>query len=531
MEEEKKDNNSIDELDLQNVPELFDVRFSHRSGSYAGILRNIGKDYIVLELPAQDVQWQQTEQLKVLEVFFNRNLVYRGPASIKDWELSEDGSRCSMNIFWEAVDGFKISLPELYKAIRDELEARTVVLEGQVDLPQLARAEKIPARKSYEEADIKERLDWICSRTGVSGEALGSHSMDPLLLRGNIENMIGAVQVPVGLAGPLLINGHHAKGYFFVPIATSEGALLASIARGAYVFSLCGGINVSVLRQQMVRAPQFNFSSTGGALRFKNWIVKNFRKVKEEAERFSRRAKLVFLDTYVLGKAVHVRFCYRTGDAAGQNMCTICTWGASKYVAAQLQKDPTIGFENYVLEGNFAGDKKVNMFNFIHGRGISIVADAFVSKRVMKRFLRITPENMVKAMTQSLHGATATGQIGNTANFANVIAGIFTACGQDIACVHESSSGQLFFEATDEGFYMGCRIPNIVIGTVGGGTALPAQKECLKILGCYGSGKVGRLAEIIGACCLALDLSTCAALVEDTFAQAHDSLGRNRPTS
>jgi len=389
--------------------------------------------------------------------------------------------------------------------------------------------QKIPGRGLYTEDARVQRLAFVREQCDVPMPDMDQFSLQADRLTGNIENLIGSVEVPVGIAGPLLINGEKAEGPFYLPMATSEGALVASTTRGATAISQCGGATARVIRQQMLRVPLFVFSDMKDALLFADLVRDHVDDLQQRVKQVSNHAKLSNVAPFLIGNQVHVRFVYETGDAAGQNMTTTCTWHACQWLMKYLQQRHSVRIENFLIEGNMSGDKKVNYQSFIAGRGTRVSAEAFISTEVLERVLKVTPEQMVKCNQLGMVGACQSGMIGYNINTANVIAAIFTATGQDIACVHESSVAQLHVQSVEGGLYASMILPALVVGTVGGGTALPRQRQMLEMLGCAGPGKVSRLAEIIASFCLALDVSTLSAVSTGQFASAHERLGRNRP--
>jgi NADP-dependent 3-hydroxy-3-methylglutaryl-CoA reductase len=348
-------------------------------------------------------------------------------------------------------------------------------------------------------------------------------------LTGNIENLIGSIEIPVGIAGPLLIHGEKVDGNFYLPMATSEGTLVASTTRGATAISRSGGVTARVVRQQMIRVPLFVLSNIKDAMLFADTIHEQVANLQAQVNQVSSHARLTEVVPFLIGNQVHVRFVYETGDAAGQNMTTTSTWHASQWLMQYMHKHHGVSFEDFWIEGNLSGDKKVNFQSFITGRGTRVSAEAFISAEHLMRVLKVTPEQMVKCHQLGMIGACQSGMIGYNVNTANVIAASFAATGQDIASVHESSVAQLHVQADGEGLYASITLPALVVGTVGGGTALPRQRQMLDMMGCAGPGKVSRLAEIIASFCLALDLSTMSAIISGQFASAHERLGRNKP--
>ena len=389
--------------------------------------------------------------------------------------------------------------------------------------------QKIPGRGLHTEAARRERLQYLRKQTGTELLELDNFSLQAEQLTGNIENLIGSVELPVGIAGPLVVNGARAKGTFYLPMATSEGALVASATRGATLISSSGGVTARVLRQQMIRVPLFILSNMQDAMLFADTVRETVDDLQAQVNQVSSHAKLIQVEPFLIGNQVHVRFVYETGDAAGQNMTTSSTWHACQWLMGYMQKHRSVRFENFWIEGNMSGDKKVNFQSFIAGRGTRVSAEVFIPSENLMRILKVTPEQMVDGHHLGMAGACQTGMIGYNINTANVIAASFTATGQDIACVHESSVAQLHVQSMEGGLYASMLLPSLVVGTVGGGTALPRQRQMLELMDCAGPGKVSRLAEIIASFCLALDLSTMSAIISGQFASAHERLGRNKP--
>ena len=375
---------------------------------------------------------------------------------------------------------------------------------------------------------IDQRQQWLKLFTGKELQHAPKYTFDASTLAGNIENFTGCVQIPVGIVGPIKVNGTYADGYVPVPIATTEGALVSSISRGAAICNIAGGIQTQVLRQVMRRAPIFYFRDMTGAYSFAGWVQANYATIKTIAESSSRIAKLQSIEPFIFGSTVHLSFNYQTGDASGQNMTTACTYLACDFIAKQIAGDPSLGFERYLLEGNMSGDKKANQSNFTHGRGIAVQAQAHIPDALLRRFLRTSAKDLARAWQEVCVSSCQVGMQGTNVNVANVIAGIFTATGQDIASVHESSLGILQVREEGNGILITAYLPSLVIGTVGGGTGLESQREWLDIMGCAGPRRVFKFAEVIAAACLSLELSTGGALLAHEFVHAHEALGRNR---
>lgn len=391
---------------------------------------------------------------------------------------------------------------------------------------------KIPARGLYTEDARQERLAFARTETGASLKEVAITQLDPRKLVSNIEAFIGSVEIPVGLSGPLHIKGVEADGLYYAPLATSEGALVASATRGATALSRSGGVTARVLGQRMMRVPVFGFESMNNALFFAEWVQDHYRELSEEVRKYSNYANLVEVQAQVMGRIVHVHFIYETGDAAGQNMTTTCTWQACQWILKRIQRFEGLTVSNFLIEANLSNDKKVTYQTFLKGRGIRVLAEAVLRDEVCQKVLKVSARQLVRAYQNFVTGSIAAGMVGININVANIVGAMFAALGQDIACVHESSLAQLHIELTDEGdAYCTMTLPSLVVGTVGGGTNLPQQRECLELLDCAGPGKAHKLAEVIASYCLALDISTLSAIAADQFARAHEKLGRNRPVN
>jgi hydroxymethylglutaryl-CoA reductase (NADPH) len=351
-------------------------------------------------------------------------------------------------------------------------------------------------------------------------------SFDPHLTAGNIENFTGVVQVPLGVAGPVTVNGEHAKGDFIVPLATSEGTLVASYNRGIKVVNLSGGAKVTVVGDAMQRAPVFVFDDARKARDFVHWVKENIARIKEEAESTSSVAKLQYIDPYLSNKFTYLRFNFSTGDAAGQNMVGRATFAACSWIIDQYESNT---IKNFYLESNLATDKKASQINVMHSRGKRVIAEAVLKRDVLIQHMRVEPERLNYHANVSNIGAFLSGANNNGAHSPNAITAIFIATGQDVANVSESSAGILYTEMTPEGdLYISLTIPSLIVATYGGGTGLPAQRECLEIMDCYGKGKVNKLAEIIGAVALAGEVSLGSAISSSDWVSSHETYGRNR---
>ena len=346
----------------------------------------------------------------------------------------------------------------------------------------------------------------------------------------NIENPIGSAHVPMGVAGPLLVKGEYAKGLFFVPLACSEGALVASVNRGCAAITRSGGAIVRVLRNEMTRAPLFRVNSVEQAVELVQWVRANRRLLEEAVGKVTRHGRLLDVEPYIVGNNVFLRFKFFTGDAMGMNMATIACDEIRKVIEEHLPFAHCIS-----LSGNVCTDKKPAHINAIRGRGKTVVAEAVVNKDVVSKVLKTEPEAVVEVNVRKNYVGSATaGSISFNAHFANIIAAIFIATGQDVAQVVESSIGYTYAEVTEGGdLYISVTLPSLEVGTVGGGTWLPTAREALALMGCAGGGDpVGsnalKFAEVVTAAVLAGELSLLAALAAHHLAEAHKRLGRRK---
>jgi hydroxymethylglutaryl-CoA reductase (NADPH) len=369
------------------------------------------------------------------------------------------------------------------------------------------------------------RAEFIRERTGVSLEHVSSYSFDPAIVGGNIEQFVGVAQVPIGLAGPLLVNGEHAQGEFYVPMATAEGTLVASYNRGMRLLYEAGGVTTTVVDDRMQRAPAFLFPSAREARAFGAWLREHFEEIKAAAEATTRSGRLQDIEQYSAGRILFTRFNYTTGDAAGQNLTGKATQAACRWIVEQY---PAI--EHYFLEANFATDKKSSQVNMLHTRGKRVVAEATIPDELFKSIMRSNTELMYRARQVSNLGGFMSGTNNNGAHSANGITALFIATGQDAANVAESSAAFVYAELRDNGdYYYSVTLPALIVATYGGGTSLATQRECLEMLGCYGAGKVRKFAEIVAATVLCGELSLGSAIVAEEWVEAHDLYGRNRP--
>ncbi len=378
---------------------------------------------------------------------------------------------------------------------------------------------RIPAGNDATQAGLEKRREFL-RQQGHSPQALyhDQPGISPEELKGATENFIGFANIPVGVIGPLRIKGLFAQGDFYVPLATTEGALVASYHRGAYAVSRSGGVTAMCVAESISRAPAFTFDSIVEAGLFIKWAISHIEQFKTLTTETTGHGELIDVRPALNSNSAFLIFEFTTADAAGQNMVTVATEHICRWIVATYPVQP----RHWYVEGNLSGDKKATMLSFLDHRGRKVVAEATLSREVMRRFLHTTPEAMAEYCRVSTLGAIQSGAIGVQAHYANALAAIFICCGQDVACLSEASVGITTMQLDQQGdLYVSVSLPNLIVGTVGGGTFLPGAQECLRMLGCDGSGQARKLSEICAATVLAGEVSIIAALASDEFAQAH----------
>lgn len=370
-----------------------------------------------------------------------------------------------------------------------------------------------------------ERRDFILARTGADLSHVAQYSFDPRMVAGNIENFAGVAQVPLGIAGPLRIRGEHAQGDFYVPLATTEGTLVASYNRGMRLLTESDGVKTTIIEQHMQRAPVFICADAAEARDFGQWIVNNFERIKAHAESTTRVGKLIDIGQYQVGPLRYLRFNYSTGDAAGQNMTGRATWAACEWIRATFP-----GGVKYILSGGIDTDKKHSQLNTLLTRGKRVVAEAVIGQDLLKSIMGVDPRDLFFARQIHQAGAFLAGSANNGAHAANGLAALFIATGQDAANVAESHAGINYCQLLDNGdYYWSVTLPSLIVATCGGGTGLATQRQCLEMMGCYGQGKADKFAEICAATVLAGEISLASAVLHGDWVSSHERLGRNRP--
>ena len=374
------------------------------------------------------------------------------------------------------------------------------------------------------------RRHLVESETDASLDSVGDYGFPAARAEPNIENMIGAVQVPMGVAGPVAVDGGAADGEAYLPLATTEGALLASVNRGCSVINAAGGADVRVTKAGMTRAPVFRVADVVEAEALVEWVRDNTDRLREAAAETTSHGELLDVTPYVVGNSVYLRFRYDTKDAMGMNMATIATGAACDVIEAGTDASLV------ALSGNLCTDKKPAAINAVEGRGRSVTADVAVPREVVGERLHTTPEAIAELNTRkNLIGSAKAGSLGFNAHVANVVAAMFLATGQDEAQVVEGANAITTAEVRGSGpdgdLYVSVSLSSLEVGTVGGGTKLPTQAEALDVIGVGGGGdpagsNADALAEVITTAALAGELSLLGALASNHLASAHEELGR-----
>lgn len=418
---------------------------------------------------------------------------------------------------------------ELAASLQGErsLAGLSAALEGSGDLPREALV-RIPGGSLATPQAVERRWRRISSHGSELADTVREELLDPrtagrLETYGrNIEQLIGCVSLPVGLAGPLLVHGLHAQGAYLVPLATTEAALVASYSRGARLISEAGGCSALLLAEGVSRSPGFAFADLAAVGRFVVWVMEQQEAFVAAAATTTSHGRLEATRLSVEGNHVILLFDFSTGDAAGQNMVTIATRAICEYILSHCPEQPVQWF----LEVNLSGDKKASAQSFTTVRGRKVTAEVLLPAELVSRRLHTTPERMVDYWRFGALGGVMSGTIGVQGHVANGLAALFIACGQDAACVAEAAVGVTRMELRGGDLYAAVTLPNLIVGTVGGGTGLPSQRACLELLGLAGAGCARAFAEVCAALALAGELSITGALCADHFAQAHQKLAR-----
>ncbi|MFC4408249.1 hydroxymethylglutaryl-CoA reductase (NADPH) [Haloarchaeobius iranensis] len=387
------------------------------------------------------------------------------------------------------------------------------------------RFHELEAHADHDTAAEARRLV-LEAETDADLSTTGSYAFDAEVADSAIENMTGATQVPFGVAGPVTVDGGAADGEYYLPLATAEGALVASVNRGLSVVESAGGANARVTKSGMTRAPVFRTAGVVESAEVVEWVREHEADLAEAAEATTSHGELLDVTPYVVGDGVYLRFRYDTKDAMGMNMATIATEAACEVVEAETPASLV------ALSGNLCTDKKPAAINAVEGRGRSVTADVVIPDEVVEERLHTTAAAIAEANTRkNLVGSAKAGSLGFNAQAANIVAAAFIATGQDPAQVVEGSNAITTAEERADGLYLSVSLASLEVGTVGGGTKLPTQSEALDVLGLGGGGEpaganADALAEVVATGALAGELSLLAALASDHLASAHEELGR-----
>jgi hydroxymethylglutaryl-CoA reductase (NADPH) len=370
---------------------------------------------------------------------------------------------------------------------------------------------------------IRARRELCTEVAGAPLPALFGATVDSGEARGNVENFVGFAQIPVGIAGPLLVDTSVGRREVFVPMATNEGALVASHARGMRLLAAGGGGRARVLREGLSQNPILVYADAAQAQRASASVEGSLPELQEIVSGLTRHGRLIEARSQVLGRRLVLSLVFTTGDAIGINMAARAAEECSRAVAERT------GAQARYVHGQDV-EKRANSRALIEGRGRSVVCDAVIPRAGLARIARATPEEMIAIQRTYAIGFAQLGTHNWLVQAANGLAAVLLACGQDVAYLTECATGALDFDLTREGdLYASVSLPSILVGTVGGGSQKGTARECLALLGCDGPGSANTLAEILGAVVLAGDLSLMSAFTSHEFVAAHEKLGRNRP--
>ncbi|NBW90665.1 MAG: 3-hydroxy-3-methylglutaryl-CoA reductase, partial [Gammaproteobacteria bacterium] len=372
-----------------------------------------------------------------------------------------------------------------------------------------ARSTAAPRRLPATTDASREARDARRARLAEDGHEIAAltgaaEPLDPERLAGSIEGFIGYAQVPLGVAGPVRVHGRHAEGDFIIPLATTEGTLVASFQHAFNVINRCGGAHAACTRQLVGRAPCFAFADVATAVRIADWLPTQLEAMRTTTLGTSRYCRLQSAKTSVVGNTVYMMLEFSTGDAAGQNMVTLATQAICLELLPRMESQPT----SWLVESVLSGDKRASAQAFLGARGRNASAEVVLPNRNIARYWRADAAAMARCWNQATVGAAQTGAVGLQGNVANALAALFIACGQDVACVSEATTSISRFEVTATGdLYVSVTLPNLIVGTVGGGTFLPTARECLAMLGCTGTGTAAKFAELCAVVALAGELA------------------------
>lgn len=371
----------------------------------------------------------------------------------------------------------------------------------------------------------QKRLSWVQKILGLKLSAIPDEGFDLSKAKRNIENYLGTARIPIGLSGPICVNGQYAKGLFYVPMATTEGTVIDNYTRGMLAITAAGGAKTLIEKDELHISPSFELKQMEDAPQFFAWISEHFQEIKAAAESTTKHGKLLRIRPFFLtSDRVALQMSFFTEDAAGLTIVVLAAYTACEYIAQKC----TLA-KKFYLRSNLSSDKKASFFNYIEGYGKSVMATVDYPGEVLAHHLNATAEGMYDFWYQSIFGGLQSGMLGLNAHFANGLAAIYVATGQDLAHIVNAAAGVSIVQRLEEGgLRITVRLPSLVVGTLGGGTSLPTQRESLELMGCYGAGNVGKFAEIIAATLLAGETSICASLSSGSnFISAHLNKSRS----
>lgn len=387
-------------------------------------------------------------------------------------------------------------------------------------LPKLPRD---PA-DDYAAAPVEARRVYANERAGRDLPHLAGAPVPLEQARGNIENLVGFAQVPLGLAGPQRVDTHLGVREVVMPMATTEGAMVASYSRGMSVLREAGGARARVIAEGLSQHPILVYPGAAEAQAAAELARGSFERFAELTAEGTRHGSLRAVQPEQWGRRLILRLVFHTADAIGINMAAAAADRCCRDLAERSG-----ALEVYVHGQDV--EKRANARALVEGRGRSVVVDARLPAELVRRRLRVEPADLERIGQTYATGFAAMGTQNWGIQTANGLSAMYLACGQDVAYVVESATGKLDLEVTPEGdLHAGLHLPSLLVGTVGGGTGQGTAAECLAILGCQGAGKANLLAELLGAALLAGDLSLMASFCAGDFVAAHERLGRNRPT-
>lgn len=376
-------------------------------------------------------------------------------------------------------------------------------------------------RKLYDSESVRKKADILTRQLEVPLKHIKGCTYDTEYFKGNIENPIGIVQIPLGITGPINIQGKHAIGDFWVPMATTEGALLLTYDLGMRLLQMSGPVKVEVVSKCIHITPMFPVKTDEDS-RVGKFVNENYENIKKVTEGDSRHTKLLRIEQHKVGTNFLLKFVYDTSDAHGLNMINHATFNACKYIEAKTEA-------NFYHRSHFSGVKHHSLLNEEKGYGRVVKASATVSEKALG-MLKVTAQQMEDFGSRCIECGHAAGIASVNVHAANAVAAIFLACGQDVADLTSSAVCSSRCVAVNNGkdLCVDVVLRNLLVGTVGGGTGLGTQAECLKIMGCFGPGKSDKFAEIIAATALAGEFTTAAAVINRSYVDIHNKYGRNK---